>query len=96
MDVPLLTVTDFKETENMESRWVVVVTARIHPGETVSSWKCQGFLDFLLSGSPEAFALRKKVVFKVVPMLNVDGVVAGNYRTGLQGKDLNRVFGVKN
>ena len=29
-------------------------------------------------------------------MLNVDGVVAGNYRTGLQGKDLNRVFGSKN
>ena len=35
------------------------------------------------------------MVFKVIPMLNVDGVVVGNYRTGLQGKDLNRVFGVK-
>ena len=62
-------------------------------------------MNFLLSDDVEAVSLRKRyikfniiirVVFKIVPMLNVDGVVAGNYRTGLQGKDMNRVFGVKN
>jgi len=31
----------------------------------------------------------------VVPMLNVDGVVLGNYRTGVVGKDLNRCFNIK-
>lgn len=31
-------------------------------------------------------------MWKVVPMLNPDGVVAGNYRTGLSGKDFNREF----
>ena len=31
-------------------------------------------------------------MFKIVPMLNPDGVVAGNYRTGLSGKDFNREF----
>lgn len=25
-------------------------------------------------------------------MLNPDGVIAGNYRTGLAGRDLNRVY----
>jgi cytosolic carboxypeptidase protein 2/3 len=31
-------------------------------------------------------------VFKIVPMVNVDGVVLGNFRTGLIGRDLNRLF----
>jgi hypothetical protein len=26
-------------------------------------------------------------------MLNIDGVVNGNYRTGFSGKDLNRMYG---
>ncbi len=96
LDIPLLSITDFQDTADMDTRKVILVNSRIHPGETVGSWKCQGFINFLLSPHPDAFALRRKVIFKIVPMLNVDGVVAGNYRTGLQGKDLNRVFGVKN
>jgi predicted deacylase len=28
----------------------------------------------------------------IIPMLNVDGVIAGNHRTGLSGKDFNRQF----
>jgi murein tripeptide amidase MpaA len=31
-------------------------------------------------------------VFYIVPMINVDGVVVGNYRTSYSGKDLNRQF----
>lgn len=31
-------------------------------------------------------------MFKVVPMLNPDGVIAGNYRTSMAGQDLNRKF----
>lgn len=34
----------------------------------------------------------KRCIFKIVPMLNPDGVVLGNYRTGIAGRDLNRVF----
>ena len=29
-------------------------------------------------------------------MINPDGVILGNFRTGLAGKDLNRQFKVKN
>nr|XP_057931414.1 cytosolic carboxypeptidase 2 isoform X2 [Doryrhamphus excisus] len=70
----------------------VVVTARVHPGETNSSWMMEGFLDFLLGDSDDAQLLRDTFVFKVVPMLNPDGVVVGNYRCSLAGRDLNRNY----
>ena len=50
----------------------------------------QGILDFLLSASLIASFLRSFYVFKIVPMLNADGVVHGNYRCNLSGHDLNR------
>lgn len=31
-------------------------------------------------------------IFYIVPMLNPDGVIAGNFRTSYSGKDLNRQF----
>ncbi|XP_067358782.1 cytosolic carboxypeptidase 2 isoform X2 [Channa argus] len=70
----------------------VVVTARVHPGETNGSWIMEGFLDFLLGDSEDAQLLRDNFIFKVVPMLNPDGVVVGNYRCSLAGTDLNRNY----
>lgn len=49
-----------------------------------------GFLEFICS--PKGYYLREKFVFKVFPMVNVDGVVLGNFRTSIAGRDLNRVF----
>jgi murein tripeptide amidase MpaA len=40
--------------------------------------------------SKEATILRQNTVFIIVPMVNPDGVVLGNSRTGVLGKDLNR------
>ena len=34
--------------------------------------------------------LREKFIFKIIPMLNPDGVINGNYRCNLSGVDLNR------
>ena len=50
----------------------------------------KGFIDFLLSNIEEANILRKHFVFRIIPMLNPDGVVYGNYRCSLIGCDLNR------
>lgn len=33
-----------------------------------------------------------RCIIKVVPMMNPDGVILGNYRTGVAGRDLNRRF----
>ncbi|XP_058881743.1 uncharacterized protein LOC117411093 isoform X2 [Acipenser ruthenus] len=90
----LLTVTDFEvnTAESCSSKLGVVLTARVHPGETPSSWVMKGVLDFLTSEEPLAQELRRRFVFKLVPMLNPDGVIVGNYRCSLAAQDLNRNY----
>lgn len=48
-----------------KTKKAVVVTARVHPGETNGSWMMEGFLDFLLGDSEDAQLLRDTFVFKV-------------------------------
>lgn len=43
-----------------------------------------------MSDDDVAKYLRNNFVFKIIPMLNPDGVIIGNYRTSLSGMDLNR------
>ncbi|KAL1130117.1 hypothetical protein AAG570_013056 [Ranatra chinensis] len=72
---------------------VVVILARIHPGETPSSFVCQGIIDFLISNQPVAVLVREHLVFHIIPMVNPDGVFVGNYRCNSTGADLNRFWG---
>ncbi|KAM9570583.1 cytosolic carboxypeptidase 2-like isoform 4-T6 [Salvelinus alpinus] len=90
--VPVLTVTNPSHRGDRIHKPAVVLTARIHPGETNSSWVMRGMLNFLLGDSPDAALLRGAFVFKLVPMLNPDGVIVGNYRCSLTGRDLNRNY----
>ncbi|KAJ7370497.1 hypothetical protein OS493_032063 [Desmophyllum pertusum] len=86
----VLTVTSSQVPES--EKLGVVISARVHPGETNASWMMKGMLDFLTSGHHIAEKLRRKFVFKLVPMLNPDGVIVGNYRTNLAARDLNRTY----
>ena len=71
----------------------VFVSARVHPGETPASFACDGLLALLLDpDEPRACALRSRFVFKIVPMLNPDGVHLGHFRTDSRGIDLNRCY----
>ena len=78
----LLTICDpeLKKIDPEKKRKVVYITARVHPGETPSSYVCQGLIEFLVSSHPIAKVLRENIVFKIIPMLNPDGVYLGNYR----------------
>ena len=52
----------------------------------------RGVLHYLTSDTEAAEALRRLFIFKIVPMLNPDGVIVGNTRCNLAGSDLNRQY----
>ncbi|XP_026177502.1 cytosolic carboxypeptidase 1 isoform X4 [Mastacembelus armatus] len=93
---PLLTITAMPESHSNDhicqfrNRPLIFLSARVHPGETNASWVMKGTLEFLMGTSPLAASLREAYIFKIVPMLNPDGVVNGNHRCSLSGEDLNR------
>lgn len=71
----------------------IIINARTHAGETSSSWVLDGLLEKIVND----FAIKKwisenNICFKIIPMLNPDGVFMGNYRTGVLGDDFNRKF----
>jgi len=80
----------------LDERKAVVIIGRQHPGETVGSYVVKGIIDFLMGDSEEAKKLRELYVFKIVPMMNPDGVLVGNSRTSFAGCDLNRRWGKPN
>ncbi|CAC5383170.1 AGBL2_3 [Mytilus coruscus] len=89
----LVTVSNFGASkEEQHKKKFVVVTARVHPGETQASWMMKGLLEFITSSDPVAKELRNRFIFKIVPMLNPDGVIVGNYRCSLAARDLNRNY----
>ena len=90
-DCDVLTITEKSDFAAMQQKKAVIISARVHPGEVVGSWMMRGVLNFLTDvEDKEARMLRDKFIFKVLPMLNPDGVINGNYRCSLAGCDLNR------
>ena len=72
----MLIITNFEDSfETLANKKAVIFTARVHPGESSSSFVIQGLIDFLLSNEIKAVSLRKNFIFKIVPMLNPDGVI---------------------
>ena len=80
----------------IDERKAVIIIGRQHPGETVGSYVVKGCIDFLMGNSEEAKKMREIYLFKIIPMMNPDGVLVGNSRTSFAGCDLNRRWGKPN
>ncbi|XP_026166505.1 cytosolic carboxypeptidase 4 isoform X2 [Mastacembelus armatus] len=93
---PVVTITacpasrSWKDVHELRNRSYIVLTGRVHPGESNASWVMKGTLEFLCSDDPVAQSLRETFIFKIIPMLNPDGVINGTNRCDLNSEDLNR------
>ena len=70
----------------------IFISSRVHCGETIASFFLQGMFDFMAAFSPQAQVLLDNFVFKIIPLLNPDGVERGYWRNDTQGLNLNRVY----
>lgn len=74
-------------------RETVVLLGRQHPPEVTGALAMFAFVETLAGDSELARAYRARFETLVVPMLNPDGVVRGNWRHAAGGLDLNRDWG---
>lgn len=83
-----------KPGEKKKQKKIIVLMARSHPGESVSSIALKGFIEELINmeSNLEAAYLRDNFTFLIFPMMNPDGVSIGNSRCSLSGNDLNQVW----
>ena len=88
--MPLYLIQISKDVKSLKKNPIIFITSRVHAGETPSSFVFKGIYEFLIGDSEEAKFLRKNYTFYLIPTLNPDGVVCGNYRNSIAGVDLNR------
>ena len=89
---PYLTVSSLGTTEGGQQLKVATITdpaysdagkfksyviAQQHNGEVPGSWNAEGLIRFLLSDDPTAVAIRRSYIFRIIPIVNVDGVYQG-------------------
>ena len=87
----MLIITSFNsDAEAIKYRKGIVISSWVHPGESNASYMMKGIIDYLTGPTLNAKILRDNFVFKIIPMLNPDGVIIGNTRCSLAGVDLNR------
>ena len=71
-----------------EGKYQVWIHARTHPGETPSSWHFDGIVQELLKNDDVVEYYREKVVFRLIPFTNPEGVYYGRSRTNFYGTDV--------
>jgi hypothetical protein len=67
---------------------------RQHSWESGSSWAGEGAVRTLLADNAESRGLRDRVIWKIIPLCDPDGVARGGVRFNVNGFDLNRNWDV--
>ena len=67
----MLTITNFNnDSETTKDKKGIVISSRVHPGETQASFVMESIIDYLTGTSLEAKILRDNFIFKVLYPLN--------------------------
>jgi len=89
--VHLLTICSKRALINQKP--VIFLTGRVHSGETPASYMIQGIMDKLTEfGQVQTEILLNHYIFKMIPMLNPDGVARGYWRLDTLGLNLNSYY----
>lgn len=89
----------FKQERNLAEKYdalkhhspkkIVLITARSTPSDSTASFCLKGFIEsYLQDNSCLGSFMRQKLVLVVVPLLNPDGVLLGNFSNGVAGHPL--------
>lgn len=84
--VPLIVIGN----KNANVKDVVWIIGRQHAFETTMNYTLEGFINFLISDDKKAQKIRKKTLFYVVPMVDVDNVFLGASGRMQKPVDFNR------
>lgn len=87
-NIHLLTVTDTAVPD--AGKKVVFITTLQHAGEYCGGYVVSGLLNFLLSDDENAAIARKTTIYKIIPMMNPDGIFHGITRFNGNYEDLNQ------
>lgn len=87
-EIQLLTITD-PSTSDLQKK-VVFITALQHAGEYCGGYVSEGLISFLLSNDQDAALARKNTIYKIIPMMNPDGIFHGITRFNANLEDLNQ------
>ena len=68
----------------IDERTFVILTSRVHPGESNASWVMKGIIDYLLSDEPAARILRDRFIFKVIIFDFLEKIQHWNYSRSSQ------------
>lgn len=86
--IRLLTITDPSFPD--KGKKVVLITTLQHAGEYIGGFFIEGMTGYLLSEDAAATEARKKIIYKIVPMMNPDGIYNGMTRLNANYEDLNQ------
>ncbi|MEW6236934.1 MAG: M14 family zinc carboxypeptidase [Candidatus Omnitrophota bacterium] len=75
LKIPIVFVTDPQSPA--EEKKCVLLLCREDAYETASSWIARGAIEYLLSDDPAAAAIKRRTIFMIFPIFDVDGVAMG-------------------
>ncbi|MBW2275395.1 MAG: hypothetical protein JRG96_19180, partial [Deltaproteobacteria bacterium] len=87
-DIDLLIITN--PAIPIGNKKVIYIIGRQHAAEAAGSHMLEGLIEFLVADDVYAAGFRDNYVWYIVPMVNPDGVYAGNSRANSEGNDPNR------